>query len=211
MRQCLNKRPPDKRERGKHIPGDRTSRRPQITAYTIQEPGICVNLTHIPDHHARKARETFRVRNDSCKSRASFISSSSTGVSRYAQHDLDIRVQRHSLCPVVPSVEVKVILRAGSYSERADTTVVVVELHPNDIEIHRSSQHGTVCSIGVGALRCRGQEPLLAGVGVHEGTELLAESGHVGDGGLKVEIEAVDHRSAEGTGRGGTGRVGAED
>ena len=156
MRQCLNKRPPDKRERGKHIPGDRTSRRPQITAYTIQEPGICVNLTHIPDHHARKARETFRVRNDSCKSRASFISSSSARISRYAEHDFDIWVQRNSLGPVVPSVEVEIILGARSYSERVDSAVIIVELHPHNIEIHRSSEHRSVCCVRVRTLWCRG-------------------------------------------------------
>jgi hypothetical protein len=44
---------------------------------------------------------------------------------------------------------------------------------------------------------------LLGGVGTEQGAELVGEGRHVGDGGLKVQVEAVHGRFAEGAESGG--------
>lgn len=44
---------------------------------------------------------------------------------------------------------------------------------------------------------------MLGGVGTEQGAELVGEGRHVGDGGLKVQVEAVHGRFAEGAESGG--------
>ena len=115
----------------------------------------------------------------------------------YTEHDFHIRVQGDTLGPIVPSAEVEVILSTGTNSEGLDTTVVVVKLHPNNVEIHGTGQHGSVRCVGVGTLRCRSQEPLFTCVRIHQRTELVSESRHVGDSGLEVEVESIDNTGSE--------------
>lgn len=186
-----------------NIPCDRTSRLSQITAHPIQEPTIRINLSHIPYHHAPKTREGLRIRDDCSKSRSSFVSSACARVPGYAQHDLHVRIQAHSLRPIIPGIKIEVILCTGAHSEGRNATVIIVKLNPHNIEVHGTCKHRAIRSIRVRTLRGGGQEPLFASVGVHEGAELLPKGGHVGDGGLEIEIEAVDYAGAEGAWGGG--------
>jgi len=111
-------------------------------------------LTHIPDHDAVEAGKALAECDDGSERAGSLVSGSGgAGVTGYPKHDLDVGVQADSLRPVIPSVEVEVVLGASSSGVRLYATVVVVELNPDDIEIDGSSKHGTIGSIGIRALR----------------------------------------------------------
>lgn len=95
--------------------------------------------------------------------------------------------------PGVPGVKVKVSLCGRAYSEVIQAATIVVELHPDEIEVDGPIQHRVVREIRVEALRRRGQVITLACISSKEGPKLVGKGRHVGDDNVfKVEIEPVD-------------------
>lgn len=119
--------------------------------------------------------------------------SSSPGVSRHADENFDVLVLRSVLCPIVPGIEVEVV-RVG-----VDAAVVVVELHPNSVKGNSTIEHFLVRRVRERALRSRSQEVLLAGIAVHERAKGVRKRNHVGNSGLKVEVETINNGVTERT------------
>lgn len=185
-----------------------------MTINTIYKPRIGVYLAHIPSHNASEARKPLTIRNNRRKRRTRLIAApSSAGRARDPEEDFNSWVQRHGLSPVIPRVKIEVVLRRGAGDKRLQAAIIVVKLHPDGVEEDLPIQHRIVRRIRIRALRSGCEEPLLAAcgrVGVHEAAELVREGNHVGDAGLKVEIEAVDGGGAEWAVGGGAGDLGAK-
>lgn len=124
-----------------------------------------------------------------------------------AQKHLDVLVRRSLASPLVPCVEVEVVLLAGAGVVRLHAAVVVVELDENGVEAD-GIEEGLVCGVGVRAL-WRGCKVALLAVGsvVDEAAELSNEGHHVLDGGLEVKVKAVDGRRIERSQRAAAGVV----
>jgi len=75
--------------------------------------------------------------------------------------------------------QVKVVLCRRTHDERLKTTVVVIKLDPNGIEVHTAGEHGVIRSIRVGALRRSGQVVLLGGALGEVGAKLVGKGGIV--------------------------------
>lgn len=167
---------------------------------SVEETAGSVGLAGIPDHDTAEAGEALGVLDNGSKAGGGL--EAGAGRSRAARStdvDLHIRVLGDVLGPVVPGLEVEVRLRGGAGSERLQTAVVVVELHPDGVKGNGAVEHGVVRSIGVGALRRGSQVVLLGRVLVHQRAELVAKGRHVGHRGLEVEIEAINHSVAKRT------------
>jgi hypothetical protein len=159
-------------------------------------------LAHIPDHDASEAGEGFAVGDYIGKGTATFVASPCSGVSRDAENDFDVRVQGDGFGPVVPGVEVEVVLSAGANGERLQAAVVVIELDPDSVEGNLASKHRSIGCVWIWTLWSGGEVIGLSGRrsgSRHEIAELISKSRHVADGRFEIEIKAIDNRASKRT------------
>ena len=126
-------------------------------------------MAHIPHHDTAEAGKCLAVGNDVGECGARLVAGASGALVGWdAEEDLDVLVGRGLLSPGVPGVEVKVVLSGRALDVGLETAVVIVELHPNEIEGDGIVKHGSVSSIWIGTLGSCTEVVRLAGIGIHE-------------------------------------------
>lgn len=134
----------------------------QVRSDTRNETIVGISLASIPDHDTTKARESSGVLENRLEGRGREVSGSGgTSVTGNTDEDLDVWVGGGVFGPGVPSLEVVVVLGAGSGDVIVDSAVVVVELDPDGVEADGTVEHLVIGSIGVDTLWSGGQEVFL--------------------------------------------------
>lgn len=149
-------------------------------------------MCYIPHHDSAEALELARVFDHIGELVGWNVSGAGgLGTCRDTNDDLDIFVLGDCFGPVIPFL--KVVLRAlGIFVKSVDAAEVVIELHPDSIDINGTIQDILVCLIGVRALGGSSQEVLSVGLFFDQRTQLVGEGGHMRDGGLEVEVESIE-------------------
>ena len=144
-----------------HPPGPLSNSSPlarQRRLDSSQEAAIRDRLAGIPHHHPPKATELLTIIDNRIQGPRSLVPTPrGRGPSRNSEEDLDIRIRRYGLGPIIPSGEIEIVLGGAVRGIGLETAVIVVELHKDGIHRNGAVEHGVVGGIGVGALGRSGQ------------------------------------------------------